>query len=99
MTSPLRFRMKKPVLALAVLGSVISGSLTASAYDDRRDHDWNDDYWHHHHYGYWHGQRGYWRYHDHGHEFIRVGPDLGHPSFSAGRPQAILINISWPNEH
>jgi porin len=69
--------MKKLALALAVLGSVISGSLTASAYDDRRDHDWNDDYWHHHHYGYWHGERGYWRYHDHGHEFIRVGPDLG----------------------
>ena len=69
--------MKKLVLALAVLGSVIGVSLTAFAYEDRRDHDWNDDYWHHHHYGYWHGQRGYWRYHDHGHEFIRVGPDLG----------------------
>ena len=68
--------MKKPVLALAVLGSVIGVSLTAFAHDDRRDHDWNDEYWHHHHYGYWHGERGYWHYHDHEHEFIRVGPDL-----------------------
>ena len=68
--------MKKPVLALAVLGSVIGVSLTSFAYDDRRDHDWNDEYWHHHHYGYWHGERGYWRYYDHKHEFVRVGPDL-----------------------
>ena len=51
-------------------------SLTALAYDDRRDHDWNDEYWHHHHYGYWHGERGYWRYHDGKYEFIRVGPDV-----------------------
>ena len=51
-------------------------SLTALAYDDHRDHDWNDEYWHHHHYGYWHGERGYWRYHDGKHEFIRVGLDV-----------------------
>src|SRR5947208_3883881 len=57
------------------MGSVIASSLTALGYEDRRDHDWTDDYWHHHHYGYWHGERGYWRYHDHKHEFIRVGPD------------------------
>src|SRR3954453_1031431 len=69
--------MKKLFLALTVLGSVIASSLTAFGYEDRRDHDWNDDYWHHHHYGYWHGERGYWRYHDHKHEFIRVGPDWG----------------------
>src|SRR6266478_4333136 len=67
--------MKKLPLALAVVGSVIGTSLTALAYEDRRDHDWNDDYWHHHHYGYWHSERGYWHYHDHKHEFIRVGPD------------------------
>ena len=67
--------MKKLFLALTVLGSVIASSLTAFGYEDRRDHDWTDDYWHHHHYGYWHGERGYWRYHDHKHEFIRVGPD------------------------
>ena len=68
--------MKKLSLALTVLGSVIGTSLTALAHEDLRDHDWNDDYWHHHHYGYWHGERGYWRYYDHKHEFIRVGPDL-----------------------
>jgi porin len=64
------------LLALVVLGLVIGASLTALAYEDRRDHDWNDEYWHHHHYGYWHGERGYWRYHDHQHEFIRAGPDV-----------------------
>ena len=50
--------MKKLFLALPVLGSVIGTLLTVLAYQDRRDHDWNDDYWHHHHYGYWHGERG-----------------------------------------
>jgi porin len=69
--------MKKVSLALVVLGSVIGTSLTALAYEDRRDHDWNDDYWYHHRYGYWHGERGYWRHYDHKHEFIRVGPDWG----------------------
>src|SRR5262249_52590267 len=63
-------------LALPVLGSVMGISLTALAYDDRRDHDWNDEYWHHHHYGYWHCEPGYWRYHDGKHEFVRVGPDV-----------------------
>src|SRR5436305_14693989 len=67
--------MKKLFLALTVLGSVIASSLTALGYEDRRDHDWNDDYWHHHHYGYWHGERGYWRYQHQEHEFIRDGPD------------------------
>jgi hypothetical protein len=42
--------------------------------DDRSDHNWNDEYWHHQHYGYWHGERGYWHTHHHNHEFIRVGP-------------------------
>jgi porin len=68
--------MKKLFLAL-VLGSVIGTSLTVFADEDRRDHDWNDDYWHHHHYGYWHGERGYWRHYDHKHEFVPAGPDLG----------------------
>ncbi|MBV9490049.1 MAG: hypothetical protein JO069_10045 [Verrucomicrobia bacterium] len=47
---------------------------TAKADEDRRDHDWNDSYWHEHHYGYWHGQRGYWKHHHHHHDFIQVGP-------------------------
>ena len=68
--------MKKLFLALPVLGSVIGTLLTVLAYQDRRNHDWNDDYWHHHHYGYWHGERGYWRYRDHKHELIRVGPEF-----------------------
>ena len=69
--------MKKLFLALLVLGLVSRTSLTAFPYEDRRDHDWNDEYWHHHHYGYWHGERGYWQYRDHKHEFVRVSPELG----------------------
>jgi hypothetical protein len=66
--------MKKLLLTLVVLGSIVGTSLTALADEDRRDHDWNDEYWHHEHYGYWHGERGYWRDHHRKHEFIRVGP-------------------------
>src|SRR5215472_13311073 len=68
--------MKRLFLALLLLGSLVGTSPTALAYEDRRDHDWNDEYWQHHHYGYWHGERGYWRHYDHKHEFIPVGPDL-----------------------
>ena len=67
--------MKKLFLALVVLVVATDTSLTAPPYEDHRDHDWNDEYWHHHHYGYWHGERGYWRYRDGKHEFIRVGPN------------------------
>lgn len=73
-SSGVSIAMKKIFVALVVLGSFVGTSLTAMADQDRRDHDWNDDYWHHEHYGYWHGERGYWRYHHHKHEFIRVGP-------------------------
>jgi porin len=66
----------KKLLALLVVGLITGPSVIALAQDDRRDHDWNDEYWHHNHYGYWHGERGYWSYHDHKYEFIRVGPDL-----------------------
>jgi len=69
--------MKKLVLALLVVGLVIGTSVIALAQDDRRDHNWNDEYWHHNHYGYWHGERGYWQYRDHKHLFIRVSPELG----------------------
>ncbi|MEA3146092.1 MAG: hypothetical protein QOE88_1775 [Verrucomicrobiota bacterium] len=65
--------MKKLLLTLAVAG-FIGSSLSAMADDDRADHNWNDEYWHHQHYGYWHGERGYWHTHHHNHEFIRVGP-------------------------
>jgi len=77
MTLLSRSRMKNLFLVLLVPGLVIATSLSALAQDDRRDHDWNDEYWHHHDYGYWHGERGYWVYRDHKHEFIQVGPDLG----------------------
>jgi hypothetical protein len=37
---------------------------------DRSDHDWNDEYWHNHHYGYWHSHRGYWTVRRHHHQFV-----------------------------
>ena len=45
--------MKKLLLTLAVAG-FIGSSLSAMADDDRADHNWNDEYWHHQHYAYWH---------------------------------------------
>lgn len=69
--------MKRLVLAILVSGLVLGRSGIALAQDDRRDHDWNDEYWHHNHYGYWHGERGYWQYRDHKHVFVRVSPELG----------------------
>ena len=69
--------MKKLFLVLLVAGLVTGPSGRALAQDDRRDHDWNDEYWRHEHYGYWHGKRGYWVDRDHKHEFIRVTPELG----------------------
>lgn len=69
--------MKKLVLAFLVSVFVIRASTIALAQDDRRDHDWNDEYWRHEHYGYWHGERGYWQYRGHEHVFIPVSPELG----------------------
>jgi hypothetical protein len=66
--------MKRFIVAVGITASVIGTSLTALADDNHRDHNWNDDYWHHERYGYWHGERGYWRNYHHKHEFIRVGP-------------------------
>jgi hypothetical protein len=51
-------RTQKLFLALVATGSVVGTSLTALAYDNRRDHGWDETYWHHEHYGYWHGERG-----------------------------------------
>ena len=65
-------------------------SVTVLAQEERRDHNWNDEYWHHHHYGYWHDERGYWVYRDHKHEFIRVSPEL------VGIPIYILSSIGTP---
>jgi hypothetical protein len=73
-TSCVFMGMKRLILAVAVLGSVVGTSLTALADEDHRDHNWDDDYWHHEHYGYWHGDRGYWTYHHHKHVWIHVGP-------------------------
>jgi hypothetical protein len=42
---------------------------------DRSDRAWNDEYWHHHHYGYWHSHRGYWTVRHHHHLFV-PSPDV-----------------------
>jgi hypothetical protein len=59
---------------MAALVSVVGSSGTALADEDHRDRNWDDDYWHHQRYGYWHGDRGHWEYHHHKHVFIRVAP-------------------------
>jgi hypothetical protein len=66
--------MKTLFLSALVLGATIGTSLSAKADQDRRDHGWNDGYWHDHHEGYWHGHRGHWGYQRHRHRFIEVGP-------------------------
>jgi hypothetical protein len=81
--------MKALLLSLSLIGAVIGASFTARGDDervyhhryyedrdrdmDRSDHGWNDEYWHHHHYGYWHNHRGYWVVRRHHHEFV---PDV-----------------------
>jgi hypothetical protein len=35
-------------------------------------YNWNDPYWHTHKYGYWHGQKGYWRVKNGRHVFVVV---------------------------
>jgi hypothetical protein len=66
--------MKTLLLLPVVLGTLIGTSLPVKADEDRRNHDWNDEYWHEHHEGYWHGHKGQWEYDHHKHTFIQVGP-------------------------
>jgi len=66
--------MKRLILAVAAGASIVGGSVTALADEDHHDHSWNDEYWHHQQYGYWHGERGHWEYHHHRHVFVHVGP-------------------------
>jgi hypothetical protein len=61
------------LLSLLALGAVIATSAPIKADEDRGDHNWNDEYWHHNHEGYWHGHQGHWEYHPHKHSFIQAG--------------------------
>jgi hypothetical protein len=63
--------MKRLLLLLLAMGTFISLPVMA---DDRGDHNWNDEYWHHNHEGYWHGHQGHWEYKHHKHTFVQVGP-------------------------
>ena len=60
-------------VAAASLGAAALAPTSASAWGG----GWHHGGWHHHHYGYWHGERGYWQNRDHKHEFVRVSPELG----------------------
>jgi hypothetical protein len=66
--------MKRLVLLLLAISAIIVTSLPVKADEDRGDHNWNDEYWHHNHEGYWHGHKGHWEYKHHKHTFIQVGP-------------------------
>jgi hypothetical protein len=66
--------LKTLLLSLLAIAAVAGSSLPARADDDRRDHDWSDEYWHGHHDGYWQGHKGHWEYHHHKHTFIQAGP-------------------------
>jgi hypothetical protein len=66
--------MRKLLLTFLALGAVILTSQPVRAEEDRGDRNWNDDYWHHNHEGYWHGHKGHWEYHHHKHTFIQAGP-------------------------
>jgi hypothetical protein len=64
--------MKSLVLALALFGAVISPQKSDAATVVQTNHDWNDPYWHTHKYGYWNGQKGYWRIKNGKHVFVVV---------------------------
>jgi hypothetical protein len=63
--------MKSLVLALALFGAVISPQ-KSPAQTVVQNHSWNDPYWHTHKYGYWNGQKGYWRIKNGKHVFVVV---------------------------
>jgi porin len=89
--------MTKLFSIFVVASLVVASCSFALAQDDRRDHDWSDEYWHHHHYGYWHGERGYWQYRNHKHEFVRVSPELaGFRARAADR--GITFNTQYLSE-
>jgi len=51
---------EKLSLTLALSRAVISRQ-KSPAQTMVQNHYWNDLYWHTHKYGYWNGQKGYWR--------------------------------------
>jgi len=69
-----KIEMKTLFLSVLAITAIVGSSLPARADDDRRDHDWNDGYWHGHHEGYWHGHKGHWETHHSKHTFIQAGP-------------------------
>jgi hypothetical protein len=65
--------MKRLVLALALFGTVIGEpQKTDAATVVTKNYNWNDPYWHTHKYGYWKGQRGYWKVVNGKHVFVVV---------------------------
>jgi hypothetical protein len=73
--------MKRLLLGLVVLGAVIGApkNLNAATVVHTRsgtavhtNYNWDDVYWHTHKYGYWNGQRGYWKVVNGKHVFVVV---------------------------
>ena len=65
--------MKRLVLALALFGTVIGEPQKSDAATVvHTNYNWNDPYWHAHKYGYWNGQRGYWKVVNGKHVFVVV---------------------------
>jgi len=66
--------MKSFVLALALFATVLAAApqKAAAATVVHTNYNWNDPYWNTHKYGYWHGQRGYWKVVNGRHVFVVV---------------------------
>ena len=73
--------MKRLVLALALFGTLLAAPQKSNAAEVvhgargtavHTSYNWNDPYWHTHKYGYWNGQRGYWKVVNGKHVFVVV---------------------------
>jgi hypothetical protein len=65
--------MKTLFFGLGVIGVVIGGTSVSKAETVViKEYNWDNPYWHHHHYGYWRHHRGYWAYRHGEHVFITI---------------------------
>jgi hypothetical protein len=64
----------KTLLLIFALGTMAAAPQESKAAGTavRSNYNWDDDYWHTHKYGYWHGQKGYWRVKNGKHFYVVV---------------------------
>ena len=71
--------MKSLVFAFALFGTLLAVPQKSNAAEVvhgargtavHTNYNWSDPYWHSHKYGYWNGQRGYWRVVNGKHVFV-----------------------------